>query len=431
MTKYSSVCTTDNKTKSPQLLSVFSCIIIRIIVSLQTAGSIVFCAFLLLSDKLKKNMNVTNISKGFIITSDKESYSTEDKRHIKRCFTLAKRGAGNVSPNPLVGAVIIKNGKIISEGWHKKYGGPHAEADAIAKAGSADLNGATLYCNLEPCCHTNKQTPPCTPLIIGAGIKRVVISNIDPNPNVAGQGLKQLRDAGIEVVSDVYANEGERLNRFYFNFVKNKRPFITLKIAQSLDGKITRKKGTQTAITGKEARRFVHRMRASYDAVMIGANTVNIDNPSLTVRDIKGRNPLKIVIDGLLESNPQALLFDERTILFISDKADEKKTALFFERGAKVITLKGDDNGFLSFSDIFTALGRQKITSVLVEGGQDIASRLIEENNFDELILLQSAKIFKEGLPSFNIHKDINLSIQSVAETGEDIKIVLKNNSKL
>jgi diaminohydroxyphosphoribosylaminopyrimidine deaminase/5-amino-6-(5-phosphoribosylamino)uracil reductase len=376
-------------------------------------------------------MNDTNISKGFIITSDKESFSTEDKLHIRRCFTLAKRGAGNVSPNPLVGAVIVKNGKIISEGWHKKYGGPHAEADAIAKAGSADLNGATLYCNLEPCCHTNKQTPPCTPLIISAGIKRVVISNIDPNPNVAGRGIKQLKDSGIEVVSNVYASEGERLNRFYFNFIRNKRPFITLKIAQSLDGKITSKKGTQTAVTGRAAQRFVHRLRASYDALMIGANTVNIDNPSLTVREVKGRNPLKIVIDGLLESNPQSRLFDEKTIIFVSDKADEKKTALFIEHDVKIISLKGDDNGILSFSDIFASLGKQKITSILVEGGQKIASRLINEKNFDELIILQAAKIFKEGLPAFNIDKDINLSIQSVAKTGEDIKIVLENNPEL
>jgi len=172
-------------------------------------------------------------------------------------------------------------------------------------------------------------------------------------------------------------------------------------------------------------------LRASYDAVMIGANTVNIDNPSLTVREVKGRNPLKIVIDGLLESNPQSRLFDEKTIIFVSDKADEKKAALFIEHDVKIISLKGDDSGILSFPGFFASLGKQKITSVLVEGGQEIASRLINEKNFDELIILQAAKIFKAGLPAFNLDKDINLSIQSVAKTGEDIKIVLENNPEL
>ncbi len=325
-----------------------------------------------------------------------------------------------------MGAVITKNGKVISEGWHKKYGGPHAEADAIAKAGSGDLKGATLYCNLEPCCHTNKQTPPCTPLIIGSGIKRVVISNIDPNPQVSGQGIKQLREAGIEVITGLYAEEGERLNRFYFNFIKNRRPFVTLKIAQSLDGKITRRIGTQTAVTGKEAKRFVHRMRAVYDAVMIGANTVNIDNPALTVREVKGRNPRKIVIDGLLQSNPQARLFEDNTLLFTSQMADDSKKATFTARGVEVITFKGDRNGILAFDGIFSALAERKITSVLVEGGQDIATRLLKKKSFDEMILLQSAKIFGEGLAAFNLQDEIRLSVQSVGRLGDDIKIVLK-----
>ncbi len=326
----------------------------------------------------------------------------------------------------MVGAVIVKNGRVISEGWHKKYGEAHAEADAISKVRDIDLRGATLYCNLEPCCHTNKQTPPCTPLIISHGIKRVVISNIDPNPNVSGKGIEQLRKAGIEVVSGVFEKKGEKLNRFYFNFVKYRRPFITLKIAQSLDGKITARKGAQTAITGIKAKRFVHSLRSVYDAVMIGANTVNIDNPSLTVRAVKGRNPRKIVIDGLLESNPQAKLFDENTILFTSNKAGEKDKVLFSKKKATIITLQGDKNGVIPFSHIFSVLAEQKITSVLVEGGQEISSRLLQDNCFNELILLQSPKIFGEGLPAFKLHKNVKMAIESVTRLGEDLKIVLK-----
>jgi diaminohydroxyphosphoribosylaminopyrimidine deaminase/5-amino-6-(5-phosphoribosylamino)uracil reductase len=323
-----------------------------------------------------------------------------------------------------VGSVITKNGAVISEGWHKKYGQPHAEAHAIANADQTQLEGATLYCNLEPCCHTKKQTPPCTPLIISHKIKRVVISNIDPNPKVAGEGVKQLREAGIEVISGICAEEGKLLNRFYFHFVKYGLPFITLKIARSLDGKITRQKGVETAVTGKEAKQFVHQLRSEYDAVIIGANTVNIDNPSLTVREVKGRNPIKIVIDGLLCSSPKAKLFDENTILFISDIAEKDKMKPFLKQGTKIITLKGKD-GIIPFKDIFNVLAERKINSVLIEGGHDISSEILKQRMFDELLILQSAEIFGEGVEAFEIDLPIKLIHKSAAKIGDDLKIVL------
>ncbi len=173
-----------------------------------------------------------------------------DEVFLKRCFELAAKGAGTVSPNPLVGTVIVKNGKVIGEGYHKKYGEPHAEVDAFNNS-TEDVKGATLYCNLEPCCHTNKQTPPCVPLIINKKILRVVISNLDPNPEVSGEGIKQLRDAGIEVITDLLKNEGEELNKFYFNYVKKKIPYITLKVAQSIDGKISKSNNEQSWLTGR------------------------------------------------------------------------------------------------------------------------------------------------------------------------------------
>ena len=325
-----------------------------------------------------------------------------------------------------MGAVIVKDGEIISEGWHKKYGGPHAEAEAIAKAKSGDIHGATLYCNLEPCCHTNKQTPPCTPLIISHKIKRVVISNIDPNPGVSGQGIRQLENAGIEVISGVHKQEGDLLNRFYFNFIKNTRPYITLKIAQSLDGRITQELGTQTSVTGKEAKRFVHQLRAQYDAVMVGANTVNIDNPSLTVREIKGRNPLKIIIDGDLVTSAEATVFDNKTFLFTSKNADKNKLEAFKKKKTQVFLLPADNLGKISIKKILTILAEQKITSVLVEGGADLASQIMRKNLFNELIILQSPAIYGRGLSAFNLTEDLNLKIKSAEKLGEDLKIILQ-----
>ncbi len=326
----------------------------------------------------------------------------------------------------MVGAVIVKDGKIISEGWHKKYGGPHAEAEAITKAKPGDIRGATLYCNLEPCCHTNKQTPPCTPLIIRHKIKRVVISNIDPNPGVSGQGIEQLKNAGIEVISRVHEQEGEFLNRFYFNFIKNNRPYITLKIAQSLDGKITKEMGTQTSVTGKEAKRFVHQLRAQYDAVMIGANTVNIDNPALTVREIKGRNPLKIIIDGDLDTSAEAVVFNDKSLLITSKNADKNKLAAFKEKKTQIILLSPDNSGKISFNEINNILAEQKITSVLVEGGADIASQIISKQLYDELIVLQSPEIYGRGLSAFNLTENIKLKIKSIDKLGEDLKIIMQ-----
>jgi len=172
-------------------------------------------------------------------------FSTQDLTYIKRCFELADKGRGFVSPNPFVGTVIVKDGSIIGEGWHKNFGGAHAEVIAV-ESSNEEIKGATLYCNLEPCCHFNKQTPPCVPLIISKEISRVVISNVDPNPNVNENGVKQLRKAGIRVDTGILEDEGKEVNKFYFKYVIEKVPYITIKIAQSIDGKISADKDIQT-----------------------------------------------------------------------------------------------------------------------------------------------------------------------------------------
>ncbi|MBT8387474.1 MAG: bifunctional diaminohydroxyphosphoribosylaminopyrimidine deaminase/5-amino-6-(5-phosphoribosylamino)uracil reductase RibD, partial [Ignavibacteria bacterium] len=251
-----------------------------------------------------------------------------DELYLKRCFELAAKGAGTVSPNPLVGTIIVKNGEVIGEGFHQKYGEAHAEVEAINNS-AEDSNGSTLYCNLEPCCHTNKQTPPCVPLIISKKISRVVISNLDPNPEVCGEGVKQLRDAGIEVITGLLENKGEELNKFYFNYVKKKIPYITLKVAQSIDGKISKSNNEQSWLTGKESILFVHQQRAVYDAVLVGANTVAVDNPLLTVRNVEGRNPKRIILDGKLSIDLNASILTaedvENTWILTSYNADKNK----------------------------------------------------------------------------------------------------------
>lgn len=215
-----------------------------------------------------------------------------DFDYIKRCFDLARLGTGNVSPNPLVGAVIVKDGKVIAEGYHKASGLAHAELDAIQKA-NCDLQGATIYCNLEPCCHTNKRTPPCAQRIIKEGFSKVVISNLDPNPEVAGAAVKLLREAGIEVVTDILHDQGAQLNEIFFHHIVNQRPFVHLKMAQTLDGKLASKTMDSKWITSESSRKNVHAERDHYDAIMVGANTLRQDNPTLTVRT--GNKPTKAI----------------------------------------------------------------------------------------------------------------------------------------
>ena len=251
-----------------------------------------------------------------------------DQKFIKECFKLAAKGKGYASPNPLVGAVLVKNGKIIGKGYHKNYGEAHAEVNAI-KNSKVNVTGSTLYCNLEPCCHKDKQTPPCVPLIIKKKIKRVVISNLDPNKAVNGKGVRQLQAAGIEVTTGVLEKDGSELNKFYFKNIKEKLPYVTLKVAQSIDGKISISKKEQIWLTGKKSVNYVHKLRSEYDAVLVGAGTIKSDNPLLTVRKVKGRDPLRVIIDGKLSIPISSRVIEcqvpQKTIIITSNGASERK----------------------------------------------------------------------------------------------------------
>jgi diaminohydroxyphosphoribosylaminopyrimidine deaminase/5-amino-6-(5-phosphoribosylamino)uracil reductase len=351
-----------------------------------------------------------------------------EENYIRRCIDLAKKGRGYVSPNPLVGAIIVKGNRVLGEGFHQEYGGAHAEVNAFENA-EDDVNGATLYCNLEPCCHTNKQTPPCVPLIIDKSISKVVISNLDLNSSVNGKGIKQLQDAGIKVITGILGEEGKELNKFYFKYVSENIPYITIKIAQSADGFLCKTKNEQIWLTGKEAVKYVHHQRAIHDAILIGANTVSVDNPLLTVREIEGRNPIRVIIDGRLSIPLDAKLVAtvdlERTWIFTSSKADEEKNKLLINRGVKIFQIKSN-NTKLKLIDILRTLAAEKITSLLVEGGVDIFNQFVIEELFDEITILQSPQKLVSGVSGFDFENFEKFKIVRNEKLGNDNKIIFK-----
>jgi diaminohydroxyphosphoribosylaminopyrimidine deaminase/5-amino-6-(5-phosphoribosylamino)uracil reductase len=350
-----------------------------------------------------------------------------DEFFMKLCLKLAKRGKGFVSPNPLVGAVIVKEGEIVGKGFHPHFGAPHAEVFAIKEAGEK-ARDATLYVNLEPCCHYGK-TPPCTKAIIEAGIKRVVVGMIDPNPLVNGKGIEELEEKGIEVGVGVLEEKARRLNEAYAKFIRERVPFVTLKMAQSLDGKIATKSGGSKWITGEKARRFVHKLRSEYDAVLVGANTVLLDNPSLTAHGM-GRDPKRIVLDGKGRVPPDAEVFGpgvERFVFTTQFSSPNWRKALE-ERGVEVIVSEREE---VDIKILLNELGRRGIASVLVEGGGETAGAFLEAGMVDKILFFiapiiiggREAKTSVEGKGCQNLQQAIKLVYQSIRKMGNDILI--------
>ncbi|MDP2039206.1 MAG: bifunctional diaminohydroxyphosphoribosylaminopyrimidine deaminase/5-amino-6-(5-phosphoribosylamino)uracil reductase RibD [Ignavibacteria bacterium] len=355
--------------------------------------------------------------------------SSIDEKYMKQCFEIAKNGIGSVSPNPLVGSVIVKGDKILSTGYHEKYGSFHAERNAILNT-EQDISGATLYCNLEPCMHTDKQTPPCTQLIISSNIKRVVISTVDPNPKVNGNGIKLLREAGIEVTTNVLEKEGRELNKFFFKNTETGFPYVTLKMAVSRDWKITGEKGKQTWLTGNESKKFVHKQRSMYDAVLVGASTVNIDNPLLTVRDVSGRNPKRIILDGALTANLKSAIFDDSSngnIVFCLAGADEKRKNAFKDKGVLLIELEPVRDSLFDLSEVLKKIASLKINSLFVEGGGQVYTHFIEKELFDELFVLMAPLYLGVGVDVAPTDKMDDLELLKKTNLGEDILFHYKN----
>ncbi|MBP9095613.1 MAG: bifunctional diaminohydroxyphosphoribosylaminopyrimidine deaminase/5-amino-6-(5-phosphoribosylamino)uracil reductase RibD [Ignavibacteria bacterium] len=338
---------------------------------------------------------------------------TVDEKIMLGCIALARRGAGYVSPNPLVGCIIIKDNAIIGEGWHEKYGEPHAEANAIADAKKKgfSVEGAKLYVNLEPCSHTGKR-PPCADLLIKEKIAEVFIGMQDPYKEVNGLGIKKLTDAGIKVTVGILENECKELNKFFIKYVTEQRPYVTLKIAQSIDGVIALSNNKSKYITNKASRKFVHQLRSEYDAVLIGKNTAKCDDPDLTVREVEGRHPYRIVIDSKLKlSNDLKLFSDEnhaRTFIISNEK----------DKSGNIIHIKNK----ITVKKIVKKLYEQKINSILVEGGAHVFSQFLGEDLFDDAYFFIAPKILGNGLHSFDNFKIKNL------EKAKDLKFEYQKN---
>jgi diaminohydroxyphosphoribosylaminopyrimidine deaminase/5-amino-6-(5-phosphoribosylamino)uracil reductase len=297
-----------------------------------------------------------------------------------RALRLAEKGRGRTSPNPMVGAVIVSHGRIVGEGYHHAAGKPHAEILALKQAAHR-AKGATLYVTLEPCSHVNKRTPPCVPAIIRAGIARVVVAMIDPNPAVRGRGVAQLRRAGLAVTVGLGRREAEYMNQTYSHWIRTRRPYVTLKAGMTLDGRIATATGASRWITGPKARADAHRLRAQADAVAVGIGTVLKDDPALTARRppalkrLAGKQPLRIVVDSKLRIPPTAKILSQqqqaKTLVVTTAAASRSRRAALQRRGIAVIVAPSE-HGRVRLPALLNLLGRRGITSLLVEGGSEL-----------------------------------------------------------
>lgn len=345
-----------------------------------------------------------------------------DEFWMQKALDLARKGTGYVSPNPLVGCVIVsRQGDLIGKGFHEKYGEAHAEVNAVeAVEDSSLLEGATMYVTLEPCSH-HGNTPPCSTMISKLPISRLVVAMQDPNPKVNGSGLAEIRNSGIEVEMDILKKEAEELNEFFIHHQSFKRPFVTLKVAQTADGYIAAADGDSKWISGKESRKRVHKWRSEYDAVLVGRTTAMLDDPSLTVRHVQGRQPRRVVIDGPYEL--------PKTLNLFSDKYEEKTTVFTWNKQASAtdadpmlklmqhnyfrgeVVQVAKKNGHINLKQVFVELGERGVTSVLVEGGQHLSSALIKEKLVDKVELFISPKLLGGGTKSF-----LNLGVNKMRD---------------
>ena len=313
---------------------------------------------------------------------------TQDEVHMQRAIRLAQRGRGRTSPNPQVGAVVVRDNRVVGEGYHAGPGSPHAEVVALAAAGSRAA-GATLYTTLEPCCHTDKRTPPCTEALIRSGIRRVVSAMRDPNPQVVGKGIRTLRRAGIEVDEGARHAQAVRLNRPYVKWITTGQPYVTLKAAMTLDGRIATRTGESQWITSEASRRDARRLRAESDAILTGVGTILADNPHLTVRRPGLRNPLRVILDPSLRTPLKAHVVapcaDAATLFIATDQAAEGKIKRLRARGAEVEILSAS-KGRIAFAEILNVLGRRNLASVLIEGGGVVNGLALRSGCVDRVV---------------------------------------------
>ncbi len=317
---------------------------------------------------------------------------------MKRTIELARLGMGHVSPNPMVGCVVVHNNTILAEGWHKKYGEAHAELNAIESVDDkALLKDCIVYVNLEPCSHIGK-TPPCADLLIKHQVRKVVICNLDTNPLVTGEGIKKLRTAGMEVITGILENEGRELNKRFFMFMEKQRPYIILKWAETSDGFIAQENYDSKWISNEYARQLAHKWRAEEDAVLVGTRTVFHDNPELTVRNWTGRNPIRIVLDRFLRLSDKLHVFDrsQKTICY---------NVLKHEEHPNLSLIRLDEENFVNH--LLEDLVKQKIQSVIVEGGATTLQLFMDAGLWDEARVFVSDKGFGKGIKAPKVHGNL------------------------
>ncbi|UKL00221.1 bifunctional diaminohydroxyphosphoribosylaminopyrimidine deaminase/5-amino-6-(5-phosphoribosylamino)uracil reductase RibD [Brevibacillus brevis] len=325
----------------------------------------------------------------------------QDSKYMDLALELARSARGQTSPNPMVGAVIVKEGTIVGMGAHLRAGEPHAEVHALRMAGEK-AQGATVYVTLEPCSHYGK-TPPCAEALIAADVRRVVVATLDPNPLVAGRGIEMLRAAGVEVAVGVREEEAKALNEVFFHYIQTRRPFVTVKTASTLDGKIASVTGHSRWITGAEARAEVHELRRQHDAILVGVGTILADDPLLTARKGEqrfGSQPVRVILDSQLRTPLDARVVqntDAKTWIFTTDAAPREKHELLAARGVKVITTAGP----IRVEKVLDTLGELGITSLLVEGGQEVNGSFLQARAIQKVVSHIALKLIGgSGAPS-------------------------------
>ncbi|MGQ9704731.1 MAG: bifunctional diaminohydroxyphosphoribosylaminopyrimidine deaminase/5-amino-6-(5-phosphoribosylamino)uracil reductase RibD [Actinomycetota bacterium] len=359
--------------------------------------------------------------------------SEEDIRYMRLALSLAARGRGMTHPNPMVGAVVVRDGEVVGKGYHRGPFTPHAEAVALAEAGERS-RGATLYVSLEPCNHHGR-TPPCTEAVLEAGVARVVVAAPDPNPAVKGGGAERLRSAGIEVVTGILRRESEELNAAYIKYVTTGLPLVTLKVAATADGKVATRAGLSRWITGKAARKLVHEMRRASDAVLVGRGTVEADDPELTVRHVPLRGahqPLRVVVDSRLSMGLDRRLAQgglPKVVVATTPAHDPEKAQELRRRGVEVWVLEPSADGCVSLRQLLAALGRAEVAHLLVEGGPRLVTNFLREGLADRLALFLAPTVFGdrearswvEGLKVEDPSQGLSLRWKRQRRVGEDL----------
>lgn len=352
---------------------------------------------------------------------------------------LAAKGQGKTSPNPMVGALVVSNGRVIGQGYHHGPGHPHAEILALRQAGR-QAKGATLYVTLEPCSHLKKRTPPCAPVVLQFGVRRVVVAMVDPNPSVKGKSIAQLRRAGLRVTVGIGRHEAQKLNRAYCHWIRTKRPYVILKAGMTLDGKIATATGESQWITGPEARKDVHRLRSQVDGVLVGVGTILKDNPSLAARvgvslnKLFTRQPLRIVVDSRLRTPPAAKVLSQqaqaKTVIATTVRASGARTRVLSRRGIDVVTIPAT-KGQVSLSALFALLGGLGLTSVLIEGGSRINAAALRAKLVNHVVLYvapmlmggQDAKAVIGARGPERLAQALSLRHVSVRRLGKDLVV--------